>query len=84
MHRFGKVFLSGTYYIFKVSGPCVQTFCTEKDSYLKCKYLLMMLFYSETKKRKYSLGPPPPKKRHRDTIGRNMAALICVCLYDQP
>ena len=37
-----------------------------------------MMFYSETKKRKYFLDPPP-KKRHRD-----MATRICVCLYQQP
>ena len=37
--------------------------------HLTCKYLLMMLFYSETKKIKYFLDPPPLKKRRSDTFG---------------
>ena len=47
-----------------------------------CKFLKMMLFNSETKKRKYFLDPPP-KKRLRDTNGRDMATRTSVGLYQQ-
>ena len=54
-----------------------------------CKYLQVMLFYSETKKIKYLLDPTPPphpppppkKKRRRDTNGRDMAIDTHECLF---
>ena len=42
-----------------------------------------MLFYSETKKRKYFLDPPLQKRR-MDTNSRDMAPRTCVSLYQQP
>ena len=43
-----------------------------------CKYLKMMLFYSETEKIKYFL-PPPQTKRRRGMKGCDMATWPSVC-----
>ena len=48
-----------------------------------CKYLKMMLFNSEKKRKENTFWTPPPEKRLRDTNDRDMATCISTCLYQQ-